>query len=271
MGTGSKDKRDVYYYQAKSMGYRARSAFKLIDIDKTFNIFKGVKSVIDLCAAPGSWSQVLSKIPDAKVLAIDVQEIAPIDGVITMKEDITAASCQSKTRSIFNNEKVDLVVCDGAPDVTGFHDLDEFLQTDLLKAALSLSLMLARPGSTFVGKCFRGEFTGHVVRHFRKFYRTVNVVKPRSSRGASMECFLLCSDLAPCGLDPMQICVDEPLLNFQIIECGEGENPDYTFEGGLNTQPAAAQPISPPYKEAIDLRRLKLGRNLHNNEKAAGG
>ena len=103
MGKSSKDKRDIYYRKAKEEGWRARSAFKLLQIDDSFDVFKDVKHVVDLCAAPGSWSQVISRrlwIParDAgtaaedmpKIVAIDLQPLAPIEGVVQIQGDITS-------------------------------------------------------------------------------------------------------------------------------------------------------------------------------------
>lgn len=101
MGRSSKDKRDVYYRLAKEGGWRARSAFKLLQINEEFDLFTGVKRVVDLCAAPGSWSQVLSRklmeerkelsedVSDVKIVAVDLQAMAPLPGVIQLQGDIT--------------------------------------------------------------------------------------------------------------------------------------------------------------------------------------
>ena len=98
MGRTSKDKRDIYYRRAKEEGWRARSAFKLLQIDESFDLFKGVNKVVDLCAAPGSWSQVLSRKlikdgeNDTKIVAVDLQAMAPLPGVIQIQGDITKVS-----------------------------------------------------------------------------------------------------------------------------------------------------------------------------------
>ncbi len=136
MGRSSKDKRDVYYRLAKEEGWRARSAFKLMHIDQEFNLINNhVNRVVDLCAAPGSWSQVLAKRlilereqadrDRAKIVAVDLQAMAPLPGVIQLQGDITKVSTAEKIVSYFEGDKADLVVCDGAPDVTGLHDMDE--------------------------------------------------------------------------------------------------------------------------------------------------
>lgn len=221
MGICSKDKRDAYYYMAKGAGYRARSAYKLLDIEHTFGIFHHAERIVDLCAAPGSWSQVLRSKTGAQIVAIDVQEMAPIPGVVAIKDDITSSSCLEQLNRIFGNEKADLVICDGAPEVTGFHDLDEYLQIDLLKAALGISLVAARPGSAFVGKCFKGEYLGNIVRHFMKFYKSVDVVKPQSSRAASAECFLLCRGMAASSHDLQRMDASNDLPCVEIKECGQ--------------------------------------------------
>lgn len=120
MGKSSKDKRDIYYRLAKENGWRARSAYKLLQIDEQFNIFEGVTRAVDLCAAPGSWSQVLSqKLSDqagAKLVAIDLQTMAPLPGVHQLQGDITKLETARAIIEYFEGEMADLVICDGAPD-----------------------------------------------------------------------------------------------------------------------------------------------------------
>ena len=136
-------KNDPYYRGAKEQGLRARSAFKLLQVDEEFNIFKGVQRAVDLCSAPGSWSQVLSQKlyateeerndpNDVRVASVDLQEIAPIPGVSFVMVDITTKKTAQAVLDIFKGQLVDLIVSDGAPDVTGFHEIDQFLQAQLL-------------------------------------------------------------------------------------------------------------------------------------------
>jgi tRNA (cytidine32/guanosine34-2'-O)-methyltransferase len=141
MGRSSRDKRDIFYRLAKEQGWRARSAFKLLQIDEDFGILDGVVNCVDLCAAPGSWSQVLSRRLaenacdcQAKIVAVDLQPMAPLSGVTQIQGDITKASTAEQITAHFCGEKADLVVCDGAPDVTGLHDMDEYIQGQLLLA-----------------------------------------------------------------------------------------------------------------------------------------
>ena len=186
MGKHSKDKRDIYYRKAKEDGWRARSAFKLLQIDEQFDIFSGVRRAVDLCAAPGSWSQVLSRklflgsgaIEDVRIVAVDLQEMAPIEGVRLIVGDITSTKTVAEILSEFkegDEERLaDLVVCDGAPDVTGMHDLDEYVQAQLLLSALMITTQLLRPGGTFVAKIFRGKDVSLLYAQLRLFFSRVS-------------------------------------------------------------------------------------------------
>ncbi|QIX01468.1 hypothetical protein AMS68_006985 [Peltaster fructicola] len=244
MGKSSKDKRDVYYRLAKEQGWRARSAFKLLQLDEEFNLFEGVNRVVDLCAAPGSWSQVLSRIlikgerlgraswedkryntilklegrneqaqrdiqprKDVKIVAIDLQPMSPLEGIVCLKADITHPSTiplllkaldpdydQASTEA---SHPVDLVISDGAPDVTGLHDLDIYIQSQLLWAALNLALCVLKPGGTFVAKIFRGKDVDLLYAQMRALFEHVTVAKPRSSRASSVEAFIVCQNFRP--------------------------------------------------------------------------
>lgn len=219
MGVSNKLRRDFYYFQAKSLGYRARSAFKLLEIDEKYNIFENVSNVVDLCAAPGSWSQALRKNTSAKIVSVDLQEMEPIEGVIILKKDITSEECLQQILFEFDGKLADLIVCDGAPDVTGFHDIDEFLQMDLLKAALYICTKILNPGCTFVTKCFTGPYTGYISKHFMKFFESVKLVKPKSSREVSAECFMVCRGFKGSDTDVLDIdCVP---ANVFIETCGD--------------------------------------------------
>ena len=205
----SKDKRDIYYRKAKEEGWRARSAFKLLQIDEKFDLFRGVRRAVDLCAAPGSWSQVLSRKlqhgarpeDDVRIVAVDLQEMAPIEGVALIQGDITSAETAQRVLAEFREgdgeRRADLVVCDGAPDVTGMHDLDEYIQAQLLLAALAITTALLRPGGTFVAKIFRGKDVTLLYDQLKAFFPEVYVAKPKSSRTSSVEAFVVGRGFAP--------------------------------------------------------------------------
>ncbi|PYH44141.1 tRNA methyltransferase TRM7 [Aspergillus saccharolyticus JOP 1030-1] len=293
MGKSSKDKRDAYYRLAKEQNWRARSAFKLIQIDEQFDLFEHenpekVTRVVDLCAAPGSWSQVLSRVlikgesfgrrawvekkrrekealeqiqnndgssssssesqsanetttteeeelkprKNVKIVSIDLQPMAPLEGITTLKADITHPSTiplllraldpeayestttteePSNTTTTTNSSPsttpaptalrpphpVDLVISDGAPDVTGLHDLDIYIQSQLLYSALNLALGVLRPGGKFVAKIFRGRDVDLLYAQLRTVFEKVSVAKPRSSRASSLEAFVVCEGFIP--------------------------------------------------------------------------
>lgn len=211
MGKTSKDKRDIYYRKAKEVGFRARSAFKLLQIDEEYGLFNGVNRVVDLCSAPGSWSQVLSSklyknseeadlmlnSGHPRVVAVDLQEMAPIPGIVCIKGDITAQTTAELIISHFRGDLADLVVCDGAPDVTGLHDIDEYMQAQLLLSALNITTNLLRKGGNFVAKIFRGKDVSLLYSQLRCFFHEVTVAKPKSSRNSSIESFVVCRRYDP--------------------------------------------------------------------------
>ena len=209
MGKHSKDKRDIYYRKAKEEGWRARSAYKLLQIDEQFDVFRGVVRAVDLCAAPGSWSQVLSRKlygnaarpEDVRIVGVDLQEMAPIEGVELVQGDITSERTVAAVLDLFRDgdteRLADLVVCDGAPDVTGMHDLDEYIQAQLLLSALSISTQLLRDGGTFVAKIFRGKDTALLYAQLQAFFPEVHVAKPKSSRNSSVEAFVVARHFRP--------------------------------------------------------------------------
>jgi 23S rRNA methylase len=228
MGRLSKDKRDVFYRRAKESGYRARSAYKLLQIDAEFNLFRSakvpsssqeqqggdlfvglpVKRAVDLCAAPGSWSQVLSdeflKEKDAndndndddqqgpKIVAVDLQPMAPLPGVECLQGDITSLDTAREIIRYFKGHRAELVVCDGAPDVTGLHDIDEYVQGQLLLSAINITTHVLCEGGTFVAKIFRGRDVGLLYTQLRILFHKVSVAKPSSSRNSSIEAFVVC-------------------------------------------------------------------------------
>uniref|UniRef100_A0A1A8HC60 Putative tRNA (cytidine(32)/guanosine(34)-2'-O)-methyltransferase n=1 Tax=Nothobranchius korthausae TaxID=1143690 RepID=A0A1A8HC60_9TELE len=292
MGRSSKDKRDIYYRLAKEEGWRARSAFKLLQLDQEFSLFTGVNRAVDLCAAPGSWSQVLSRklrereekaggAEGVKIVAVDLQAMAPLPGVTQIQGDITKVSTAQEIIRHFEGQPADLVVCDGAPDVTGLHDVDEYIQAQLLLAALNITTHVLKPGGTFVAKIFRGKDVTLLYSQLKIFFSTVTCSKPRSSRNSSIEAFVVCQNYCPPeGYVPN---MSNPLLDqtydvdFNQLEgpnrvivpflaCGDlsAFDSDRTYslqiDGGKQYQytPPTQPPICPPYQEACQLRKNNL-------------
>eukprot|EP01133_Synstelium_polycarpum_P007846 gene7846-9207_t len=157
-----------------------------------------------LCAAPGSWSQVLSRRiygdgedPDVKIVAVDIQEMAPLRGVVQIKGDITKLSTAQQIIAHFDGGLADLVVSDGAPDVTGLHDIDFYGQSQLILAALNITTHVLREGGTFVAKIFKATDMTLMYNQMKVFFERVAFVKPKSSRNSSLEGFVLCQDYRP--------------------------------------------------------------------------
>ncbi|BGP55671.1 hypothetical protein JCM8202_003839 [Rhodotorula sphaerocarpa] len=246
MGKSTAVKRDIWFRSAKEEGYRARSAYKLLQLSEQFQLWDGVERCVDLCAAPGSWSQVLSKElkadepaadGSAKVVAVDLQPMAPLPGVVQIEGDITKTSTAEQIISHFKGRRADLVVCDGAPDVTGLHDLDEFVQAQLLLAALNITLHVLRPGGIFVAKIFRGRDVTLLYDQLRCFFKTVTCAKPRSSRNSSMEAFVVCEGFRE-GFTPD---LTKPLLDFSYTTASAPTSES----GGVNDMAGAMRFIAP--------------------------
>ncbi|KAK2736894.1 hypothetical protein FQN57_000497 [Myotisia sp. PD_48] len=387
MGKSSKDKRDAYYRLAKEQNWRARSAFKLIQIDEEFDLFahsdpESVTRVVDLCAAPGSWSQVLSRVlikgesfgrraweetrrrelsrlqqpeerlnqqqntgeerqtvaeggkdglseleepeepvlkprKNVKIVAIDLQPIAPLEGITTLNADITHPSTiplllEALDPELYNDDKtnkqaethhtsplrphphhVDLVLSDGAPDVTGLHDLDIYVQSQLLYAALNLAIGILRPGGKFVAKIFRGRDVDLIYAQLKTVFDQVSVAKPRSSRASSLEAFVVCEGFnAPInassetgnqsttGLGDMNNPIFGGARSGPANRSGNNDNhelrwiPPFIACGDLSAWDADASyelpeghvsldpvqpPTAPPYKRALELKRERGG------------
>lgn len=288
MGRSSKDKRDIYYRLAKEGGWRARSAFKLLQLDEQFDLFTGVSKVVDLCAAPGSWSQVLSKKlfeeredKSAKIVAVDLQAMAPLPGVVQIQGDITNVSTAKEVISHFEGEHADLVVCDGAPDVTGLHDLDEFIQGQLLLAAFNITTHLLKPGGNFVAKIFRGKEVDLLWTQLSLVFSSVVIAKPSSSRTSSIESFVVCQNYSPPeGYKPTMA---NPLLKVEdaefsklsganrvlvpFVACGDLSSYDSDMNYPLTEPgsdkdykelPPVQAPINPPYKRACEMKKSNM-------------
>ena len=291
MGKGSKDKRDIYYRLAKQNAYRSRSAFKLLQVDHYFNIFNNVSTIVDLCAAPGGWSQVAaSKLqgkPNSKIISIDLQQFAPIDGVDIIIGDITNQDSLVKIMNIANKQYIDLVICDGAPDVTGFNEFDVYIQFQLVLTALNISIRMLKEGGNFLTKLFKGKYTQRIVRIFLQCFDKVTITKPKACRNASFESFVMCegfklsndvikmlrqNELNESDIIKLNsICLSDNDNEFnyedsgvKCVQVGDDEyDSDRTYDldctGYDKILNPVQMPIDPPYKYYID--NLK-GKNI---------
>ena len=191
----NKQKRDIYVRQSKVDGYRARSAYKLIEIDKKFKIFKNGMFILDIGAAPGSWSQYASKaIKNGKIISIDLKEISPIDNGIHIKGDFTEPDIQEKIRENLTKE-FDVVMSDMAVNTTGVKNLDSIQTGELCKEAMTFSKKVISSKGYFISKIFMGSTFNEIVALGKKIFREVKVFKPLSSRKESKESFIICKKI----------------------------------------------------------------------------
>ena len=191
----NKQRRDTYVRQSKVDGYRARSAYKLIEIDEKFKIFKGGLTVIDIGAAPGSWSQYASKVVrNGKIISIDLKEMEPIDNTVQIKGDFTEDETQQKIKE-FLTGKSDVVMSDMAVNTTGIKNIDSIQTGELCKEAMIFSKDIISNGGFFVSKIFMGGSFNEIVQLGKKIFKEVKVFKPKSSRKDSKESFIICKNL----------------------------------------------------------------------------
>jgi 23S rRNA (uridine2552-2'-O)-methyltransferase len=191
----NKQKRDIYVRQSQVDGYRARSAYKLIEIDEKFKILKNGISVIDLGASPGSWSQYISRtVKSGRLVSIDIKGMEEIENTIQIKGDFTDLDYQEKIRGLFKS-KVDVVVSDMAVNTTGIKDIDAIYTGELAMEAMNFSKEMLVKEGRFVSKIFLGSSFNEIVALGKKLFKEVKVFKPKSSRKESKESFIICKIL----------------------------------------------------------------------------
>ncbi len=191
----NKQRRDIYVRKSKIEGYRSRAIYKLKEIDEKFKILKEVFTVIDLGAAPGSWSQYLSqKIQNGKILAIDLLEFQKINKVEQLIGDFTEEIYKQKIREYFQ-KKVDLVVSDMAVNTTGNKNLDSIVTGELCMDAMSFAKNQLNHKGKFISKLFMGTSFNEIVSEAKNIFKDVRVFKPLSSRKDSKENFIICKIL----------------------------------------------------------------------------
>ncbi|KAK5118986.1 hypothetical protein LTR62_000197 [Meristemomyces frigidus] len=201
----AKARLDKYYYLAKEKGYRARAAFKLIQLNKKYSFLQQSKCLIDLCAAPGSWLQVAAETMPAKslIVGVDLSPIKPIPKTITFQDDITTERCRATIRGHLKTWKADTVIHDGAPNVGTAWVQDAFSQNELVLASLKLATEFMAPNGTFVTKVFRSKDSAKLEWIFKQLFSRVEQTKPPSSRNVSAETFYVCRGYkAPKHMDP---------------------------------------------------------------------
>ena len=178
--------------QSKVDGYRARSAYKLIEIDEKFKIFKGGLSVIDIGAAPGSWSQyALKAAKNGKLISIDLKKMEPIGNSVQIQGDFTEEKTQEEIKKNIKG-KVDVIMSDMAVDTTGIKNIDSIQTGELCKEAMFFAKDLMKENGYFISKIFMGGTFNEIVAEGKKYFKEVKVFKPKSSRKDSKESFIIC-------------------------------------------------------------------------------
>jgi 23S rRNA (uridine2552-2'-O)-methyltransferase len=186
---------DPYVKRAREAGYRARAAFKLLELDDKDRLFRPGQFVVDLGAAPGSWCQVaLEKVgPTGRVLALDILPMEPVDGVVFIEGDFRDDEPLEALEAAMDGRKADLVLSDMAPNISGIAPADQARSMHLAELAEAFARDWLAEDGCFVVKLFQGEgFDGFLAR-LRKNYRSVKVRKPRASRAESREVYLVAS------------------------------------------------------------------------------
>ena len=260
-----KGRLDRFYHLAKEQGFRARSAFKLIQLARKYNFLANARSLVDLCGAPGGWSQVAVKTMPvgAKVICVDLAPIKPMRGVTTLQVDITTPQCRSLIRKELGGKdaQVDVVLNDGAPNVGANWAKDAFTQAELTLAAFKLAVEMLRPGGTFVTKVFRSADYSALLWVFHQLFHKVEATKPSASREVSAEIFVVCQDFkAPKEIDP-KLLDPKHVFMFDEEDTKTSDGPKKSLNGLLK-EVFARKRKRDGYAEGDEFRVLKLSEFL---------
>ncbi len=191
----NKQRRDIYVRRSKVDGYRSRAAYKLIEIDEKFKIFKNGTSVIDLGAAPGSWSQYLSKkIKNGKIVSIDLNKMEKVENVVQILGDFNEEENQTKIKNLFKSN-VDVVLSDMAVNTTGNKNIDSIYTGELCREAMLFSKKILKKDGKFISKIFMGSTFNEIITETKLIFKEFKVFKPKSSRKDSKESFIICKNL----------------------------------------------------------------------------
>ena len=186
---GSLWTRDATYRKSLKEGFRARSAYKLIDINDRFNVIRKTDNVVDLGCAPGSWLQVLKTLTEGQLCGVDLNPIAPLEGVISFIGDFTSPEIQEKVRAAM--PVVNVVVCDAAPHLSGAKSYDQARIMALNEDALMFAASLLKQGGNLVMKSFQGADFNDLLDLVKERFYSVRVIRSKSTRRGSTECYIV--------------------------------------------------------------------------------
>ncbi len=188
-----KQHRDQFFKKSKVLGYRSRAAFKLLEINKKFNIIKKDSNLLDIGSTPGGWSQVASKvITDGKILAVDITSMEKIKNVTFLKKNFLAKETQTKILDTFG-VKIDIIISDMAENTTGNKSVDSIRTNNLCSRVIDFSIDTLNENGTLVCKLFMGEDFLEVKNLAKNNFKKVNFFKPESSKSESKETYIICS------------------------------------------------------------------------------
>lgn len=182
---------DPYVALAKAQGYRCRAAFKLKDIFEKFPAFKTAKVIVDLGCAPGGWLQVLREMTKATVVGVDLKEVEPIEGVVTIVGDFLEQSTNDALHDALGGKDVGLILSDMAANSTGDKERDHFLNVELIEACLAFAHLHLVEGGNFVVKLLRGREDQELFKTLRMQFKSVKQFKPKTSYADSTEVYLV--------------------------------------------------------------------------------
>lgn len=180
---------DRTHLRAKQEGYRSRAAYKLLEIQNKFAIIRPDDTVVDLGAAPGSWLQVLRTLTEGKVVGVDLNQIAGLEGVVTIEGDLNDPEVQEQVRSILGT--VSVVVCDAAPKLSGHKSYDQARIIELNEQALAFACRVLKQGGNFAIKSFQGTDFPHLYASTKEHFYSVKTCNTKSTRKGSTELYIV--------------------------------------------------------------------------------
>jgi len=186
-------KKEHFYKEAKRTGYRARSAFKLQQIQHRFNLIPKSGIVVDLGAAPGGWSQVAKEIVGEQgiIIGVDLSSIQPLENVQFLQGDLTQTETIERIKNVMNNRRADVVLSDMSPDISGCYSVDQARSAWLCECALHVADQILKPGGHFICKIFEGEDTKKFIENVKNRFTVMKTFSPEASRKSSSEVYII--------------------------------------------------------------------------------
>jgi len=186
-------KKEHFYKQAKQVGYRARSAFKLQQIQNRFHLIPKDGIVLDLGAAPGGWCQVAKELVGTQgiVIGVDLSSIKPFEDIQFLQGDVTKTETLGQIKDLMNGKNADVILSDMSPDISGNYSVDQARSAWLCESALHVVTQLLQPGGHFICKIFEGEDTKAFIEKVKHQFMVVKTFSPEATRKSSSEVYII--------------------------------------------------------------------------------